>query len=123
MTIAVGVIVVALMECVIASIGLKFFHMYERYVAQLLTSQHRSRAYNFPDLHGFHNSSFFSSWLAPRDPISTLRSSHQSPEARSPRRDCPSSHFSSTFPTRGQPRPRTSTSTIRQALRGGKSSC
>ncbi|OQO00304.1 hypothetical protein B0A48_14091 [Cryoendolithus antarcticus] len=31
MTIAVGVIVVAVMECLIASVGLKFFHIYERF--------------------------------------------------------------------------------------------
>ncbi|KAK0932875.1 Vitamin B6 transporter [Friedmanniomyces endolithicus] len=31
MTIAVGVVMVALVECVIASIGLKFFHKYERF--------------------------------------------------------------------------------------------
>ncbi|KAK3067364.1 Vitamin B6 transporter [Teratosphaeriaceae sp. CCFEE 6253] len=31
MTIVVGVVIVALVECVIASVGLKFFHMYERF--------------------------------------------------------------------------------------------
>ena len=30
MTITVGVVVVATMQCIIASIGLNFFHMYER---------------------------------------------------------------------------------------------
>ena len=34
MTIAVGVVIVAVIQCVIASIGLKLFHIYERYVLE-----------------------------------------------------------------------------------------
>lgn len=32
MTIAVGIVIIAVIECIIAAVGLRLFHIYERYV-------------------------------------------------------------------------------------------